>query len=74
MEEQCKQDENGIDACGRAGRDVARTAPAEEGEDGDGIGDGEDPFGTHRGAYYTPRAHAALGFGDAYDLSVSDAL
>jgi hypothetical protein len=69
MEEQRKQDENGVDTRGRAGRDVARTAPAEEGEDGDGIVDGEDPFGTHGGAYYTPRARAALGFGDAYDLS-----
>ena len=64
MEEKCKQDEDDV-----AGRDVARTTPAGEGEDGDGIGDGEDPFGTHEGAYYTPRARAALGFGDAYDLS-----
>ena len=69
MEEHCKQDEKGVDARARDGRDVARTAPAEEGEDVDGIVDGDDPFSTHGGAYYTPRARAALGFGDAYDLS-----
>jgi len=29
----------------------------------------EDPFGTYGRAYYAPGARAALGFGDAYDLS-----
>jgi hypothetical protein len=43
-------------------------AAAGEVED-QGVMDGEDPFGTHGRAYYTPRARAALGFGDAYDLS-----
>ena len=31
--------------------------------------DDEDPFGTYGRAYYAPGARAALGLGDAYDLS-----
>ena len=31
--------------------------------------EGEDPFGTHGSGYYAPGAWAALGLGDAYDLS-----
>jgi hypothetical protein len=31
--------------------------------------DNEDPFGTYGRAYYAPGARAALGLGDAYDLS-----
>lgn len=42
-------------------------------EDADGEGtahrEGEDPFGTHGSGYYAPGARAALGLGDAYDLS-----
>jgi hypothetical protein len=46
-------------------------------EDGDGDDGGrgangeedEDPFGTYGRAYYAPGARAALGLGDAYDLS-----
>jgi hypothetical protein len=68
MEEQGKRDEDGVDRRSRAGRDVAGAAAAGEVED-QGIVDGEDPFGTHGRAYYTPRAREALGFGDAYDLS-----
>ncbi len=30
---------------------------------------GEDPFGTHGSGYYAPGARAALGLGNAYDLS-----
>ncbi len=58
-----------MDEPGRAGRDVTEATAVEEGTDGGGIGDGEDPFGTHGRAYYAPHARAALGFGDAYDLS-----
>lgn len=66
--EQVKQGEDGAKQHGRTGRDVAEAAMA--GEEGrERIGDGEDPFGTHGRAYYAPHAHAALGFGDAYDLS-----
>src|SRR6266702_1910215 len=42
-------------------------------DDGDCEGaarrEGEDPFGTHGSGYYAPGARAALGLGDAYDLS-----
>jgi hypothetical protein len=46
----------------------------EDGRDNDGhvrrgTTTGEDPFGMHGGAYYAPGARAALGIGDAYDLS-----
>ena len=41
----------------------------EDGVDADGVGEGEDPFGTYGRAYYAPRARAALGLGNAYDLS-----
>jgi hypothetical protein len=50
----------------------------EDGEDSEDEGgymgvaageDREDPFGMHGSAYYAPRARAALGLGDAYDLS-----
>ncbi|KAI9461637.1 hypothetical protein BJY52DRAFT_189799 [Lactarius psammicola] len=42
-----------------------------EGVDGEGAArrEGEDPFGTHGSGYYAPGARAALGLGDAYDLS-----
>jgi hypothetical protein len=69
MEEQGKQDDGRVVKRGRAGRDVVGAGVTGKAEDGDGVGDGEDPFGTHARAYYTPRARAALGFGDAYDLS-----
>ena len=41
----------------------------EDGVEDYGVGEGEDPFGTHGRAYYAPGARAALGLGDAYDLS-----
>jgi len=41
----------------------------EDGVEDDGVGEGEDPFGTYGRAYYAPGARAALGLGDAYDLS-----
>ena len=66
MEEHGRQDEDRGVKRGRAGARAAVTGGV---EDGDGVVDGEDPFGTHGRAYYTPRARAALGFGDAYDLS-----
>ena len=62
----------GVDSAkqhGRAGRVVAEGAAPEEEEDSVRIGGGEDPFGTHGRAYYAPHARAALGFGDAYDMS-----
>lgn len=39
--------------------------------DGEGAArqEGEDPFGTRGSGYYAPGARAALGLGDAYDLS-----
>jgi hypothetical protein len=37
-----------------------------DGKDGD---EDEDPFGTYGRAYYAPGARAALGLGNAYDLS-----
>lgn len=49
----------------RAGGATARVA----GEDGKEVGEGEDPFGTHGGAYYAPGAREALVLGDAYDLT-----
>jgi hypothetical protein len=69
MEAQGTQGEDGAKQHGRAGRDVAEAATAGEDEDRERIGNGEDPFGTHGRAYYAPHARAALGFGDAYDLS-----
>ncbi|KAI9454709.1 hypothetical protein F5148DRAFT_418461 [Russula earlei] len=39
------------------------------GEDGDGVKEGEDPFGANGSVYYGPAARVALGLGDAYDLS-----
>ena len=67
--EQGRQGEDSAKQHGRAGRDVAEAATAGEDEDRERIGDGEDPFGTHGRAYYAPHARAAIGFGDAYDLS-----
>ena len=69
MEEQAKQGEDGAKQLDHAGRDVAEAATAGEEENREHIGDGEDPFGTHGQAYYTPHARAAFGFGDAYDMS-----
>lgn len=69
MEEQGTQCEDGAkQQHGRAERDVAEAATVGE-EDKERIGDGEDPFGTNGRTYYAPYAHAALGIGDAYDLS-----
>ena len=39
------------------------------GSEGAAHREGEDPFGTHGSGYYAPGARAALGLGDAYDLS-----
>ena len=41
----------------------------EDGVEDDEVGEGEDPFGTYGRAYYAPGARAALGLGDAYDLT-----
>jgi hypothetical protein len=68
MEEQGEQDDDGVDAHGRAGEiSLVRQG---EGEDGERIREGEDPFNTNGRAYYGPSASVALGFGDAYDLLV----
>ncbi len=68
MEEQAKQDGDGVTQHGRT-RDVDGEATAGEEQYRQHIGNGEDPFGTHGRAYYAPHARGALGFGDAYDLS-----
>ena len=69
MDEQGKLGEDGVMQHGRAGRDVTEAAAPGGEEDRVRIGSGEDPFGTHGRAYYAPHARAALGFGDAYDMS-----
>jgi len=57
---------------GYSGEDRGRTrrvADRVAREDGEGVGEGEDPFGTHGREYYAPGARVALGLGNAYDLS-----
>jgi hypothetical protein len=70
MEERDERDDNGVVALGRVGREVARAAATGEGEDREGIGEGEKRFQHHGRTYYSPCARVALGFEDAYDLLV----